>query len=517
MKEDNPFIYVPEDDQEFSVDDDFPKWKQLPAADRTVDVSITILVSPDRDAGLYQFIIRQLSLEDTSTNLEVTVSVLASNAPGQHVEVTVNEQRFDGLPAQEVLQRMRASKSILFHNSTQQDYRRQLGDGFGQLPELSGDNAPLLESAQRTVDESLAKIVEGHQKELEALLGRLEKKYHVRLSLPKFNFNYLPFRLTLGERQYNVPLGNWGSGTQNRTLILLTLFTAKQISDAQTSTSKITPVIVIEEPESFLHPAAQAEFGRVLVDLAEEFQVQVITTTHSPYLLSIKSPESNILLQRRRDQEQLLETEVVCTSGENWMGPFGLALGLESAEFEPWKDLFLSESDAILLVEGDTDREYFGLLRDPAHGDNQLKFNGDIFSYDGKGSLSNTVLLNFIKNRYKRMFVTFDLDAKDIVSKTFRSLGFEAGRHFAPVGIDAAGKRDIEGLLPDSVRKSVYSANDDVVQIAVSGTNSERKDAKRKLKRLLLDEFKATATPGDEHYGGFYEIVDLVNSALNER
>jgi hypothetical protein len=37
---------------------------------------------------------------------------------------------------------------------------------------------------------------------------------------------------------------------------------------------------MIEEPECFLHPSAQAEFGRILRDLAEEFQVQVIITTH---------------------------------------------------------------------------------------------------------------------------------------------------------------------------------------------------------------------------------------------
>jgi len=48
--------------------------------------------------------------------------------------------------------------------------------------------------------------------------------------------------------------------------------------ESEPSASKITPVIIIEEPESFLHPSAQAEFGRVLHDFAEEFQVQVIVT-----------------------------------------------------------------------------------------------------------------------------------------------------------------------------------------------------------------------------------------------
>lgn len=426
----------------------------------------------------------------------------------------MDETTFDGLEAHEVLQRIRTSSSILFHNSTQPDLRRRFGGGFGQLTELSEETASILESAQKSVDESLANFVEGHQKELEALLGRLEKKYHVRLSLPSLNFKSLPFRLTLGERRYNVPLDNWGSGTQNRTLILLTLFRAKQISESRASTSKITPVIVIEEPESFLHPAAQAEFGRILVDLAEEFEVQVIATTHSPYLLSIKTPESNVLLQRRADDEQVLETDVVNTSGKDWMKPFGLALGLNANEFRPWRDLFMSDSNAILLVEGATDKEYFTLLRDSVHGRKRLRLKGEIVAYEGKDSLKNTVLLNFIKNRYRRIFITFDLDAKEDLDKRLRALGFEPKKHFAPVGVDSPGKKNIEGLLPDSVRKSVFGKHDELVQVAMHGASKEQRDARSRLKRLQLEEFKKTAAPGTEYYGGFYKLVNLMNRAL---
>ncbi|MCB2037157.1 MAG: AAA family ATPase [Ottowia sp.] len=92
-------------------------------------------------------------------------------------------------------------------------------------------------------------------------------------------------------------MDNWGSGTQNRTLILHRLFRAKQLSETEASASKLTPLIVIEEPESFLHPYAQAEFGRVLQDLAGEFGVQVIVTTHSPYLLSLTVDSSAQLSQ----------------------------------------------------------------------------------------------------------------------------------------------------------------------------------------------------------------------------
>lgn len=128
----------------------------------------------------------------------------------------------------------------------------------------------------------------------------------------------------------------------------------------------------------------------MLQDLAEEFQVQVITTTHSPYLLNMKDPASNILLCRRVTYKQLRETECVETKGENWMAPFGQALGLSAEEFMPWKSLILSDAEEVLLVEGDTDKEYFEMLRDEAHGENRLLLKGEIISYEGTGSLSNS-------------------------------------------------------------------------------------------------------------------------------
>jgi hypothetical protein len=96
-------------------------------------------------------------------------------------------------------------------------------------------------------------------------------------------------------------------------MILMTLFRARQTSQSEASASKITPIIVIEEPESFLHPSAQAEFGRILQDLSAEFQVQVIVTTHSPYMLSKEKPTSNLLLERSTSYGQLRETRLVDT------------------------------------------------------------------------------------------------------------------------------------------------------------------------------------------------------------
>ena len=71
------------------------------------------------------------------------------------------------------------------------------------------------------------------------------------------------------------------------------------------------------------------------------------------------------------------------------MSPFGQALGMNSEEFKPWKKLFGSNSEAIFLVEGETDRKYFEMLRDPVHGINALEFDGEIIAYDGAGTLKH--------------------------------------------------------------------------------------------------------------------------------
>jgi len=519
MKEESPFPFTAfVDDEELSIKQDYPKWKKNPQDGQQIRFEMDLEVDNERDTGFYQFLTKQLSLDSPATKLLVDIVVTyAGDKRDPEVTVQCAGNTYEGLDAQQVLKQLQTSRSVLFHNSTQVDprvlFRHHVG---GVIRAESPEHEKLVSGMKTTVNRGLKKISRTHQEELESLLGRLETKYRVGLSMPAFDFSSIPFGVTLGQKMFEVPLDDWGSGTKNRTLILMTLFRAKQLSESEASAGKLTPVIVIEEPESFLHPSAQAEFGRVLHDLAEEFKVQVIVTTHSPYLLSLHSPSSNILLGRHVRYKQLQETERVDTSGENWMAPFGQALGLETEEFKPWKRLLLVGSDAILLVEGETDKEYFEMLRDSTHGANCLAFTGEVVSYGGTGSLSNSILLRFIKNRYRRLFVTFDLDAEEQVAKSLKALQLEKKRHFAPVGVNTAGKRCIEGLLPESVTRAVYASNSSLVQEATRGTKDEQKSAKNKLKRLLLDEFKKHASSGEEYFGRFYPLVKVINKALCE-
>ena len=516
-KEMSPTPIVYDEEDELSLKNDYPKWKEAERSKREIVLSLSLVLDQKRDVGFYQFVTKQLSIDPAPETLELTIeqSYRAEKAE-PFVRVTALGNVHEDLNAQQVVEKFQTARTVLFHNSaaTSNVLVYPGRSVAGLIREITLQHESLITSMKQTVNRVLAKISKTQQAEFENLLGRLQTKYKVGLSVPAFNFDYLPFSMTLGEKKFAVPLDDWGSGTRNRTMILMALFRARQIADAEASAAKITPVTIIEEPESFLHPSAQAEFGRVLQDLSEELGVQVIVTTHSPYLLDLKTPASNILLRRRTAYKQLRDTERVDTTGENWMAPFGQALGLEADEFRPWKKLLLSDSDAILLVEGDTDREYFEMLRDAAHGANRLNFRGDIVPYEGTGSLSNNILLRFVKNRYQRMFVTFDLDATDRIEKTLNGLQLEKGRHYMPVGVASPGKRNIEGLLPDSVTMSVFAANASLVQAATAGTKEEQENAKSRLKKLMLEEFKTKATPSADYFGNFYQLAKAINKAL---
>lgn len=515
---------VKEDDSDFpffeeqpvSLRNDYPKWLDTENLKREIVIQIAIVLDKERDAGFYQFAIKQLEVGTQEQQLELSILVTYKANAQTHIRVTLLGKDYTDVNAQEILKKLQSSRGILFHNSTQSDPRFAFprgGSAGGYIREITGQHETLITSMKKTLNKGLAKISKAEQTGFEDLLGRLQTKYKVSLTVPTFDFGFLPYAISLGQKTFEVPLGDWGSGTRNRTLILLALFRAKQIAESEASASKVTPVIIVEEPESFLHPSAQAELGRILHDLSKEFDVQVIVTTHSPYLLSMDTPSSNILLGRRIEKKQLKETERVNTSGEEWMAPFVHSLGLNTEEFKPWKTLLFSPSDAVLLLEGETDKEYFTLLKDAAHGANQLRFSGEIIAYDGKDNLQNSVLLRFIKNRYRALFVTFDLDAAESLVKALNGLQLEKGKHYLAVGLDAPGKKNIEGLLPDSVTNAVFGSNAALVQQATNGSKDERKSARNKLKRLLLDEFKKTAKPGAEYYGNFYPLVKTINKA----
>lgn len=513
------------EDQEIVFKRDFTRWKQSDGEGmEPILLTVDFEFNAARDFSLVTFVDRFTEKNSQTQHKE------PSDTRTLHLEITINPQdreskakvevdgdALDELASQEVFAKIRTATTLVFHDSTATHHRYYRPRVHGYIEDLPTHDQDNLRKKQKTLTNAMKKVLERQRAELTSLIGRLGEKYEIDLSMPDVSFLSIPFGISLGEKDFAIPLDEWGSGTRNQTLILKRMFDARRAAENPTSTDRLTPVMIVEEPEAFLHPLAQARFGRVLQDLAGELQIQILATTHSPYMLSHKEPTANVLLSRRVHRKiKLRETQHVPTSGPDWKKPYEHALGVIGPEFDLFREAIFTSSNAILLVEGEIDKSYLEMLMGDEHGSSKLDIPGEIYSYGGWSTLQNNVLLKFIKERFSVVVVTVDLDAVTKVEKSLEHLGFEKDKSFIPVGLDQPGKRFIEGLLPDDVKQSVRARNAELINAMESDDKDEVKKAKESLKKLYLEEFRKVAVAGRKHFGGLYSLATKINKTLSD-
>lgn len=432
--------------------------------------------------------------------------------------VSVNGKEMDNFNSDAIHQKLLSSNLAFMHNSAENELGI-LGYGGRLIQEMMFSKAEKdqIAAEQKKIKNKIKKIAKNHKTELSQLLGHLEDKYEVEFTIPDgYLSGSFPFGVNLKDKNVEVPLNDWGSGTRNRTQIMMSILQANRIGSNDSDESRITPIVLIEEPESFLHPSAQAEFGRVLRDLANELRIQVIVTTHSPYMLCQINFKSNILLDRRVSRRKLMQTEVVDVVEENWMTPFSNILGLDNNEFSAWKSVLNQESGNVLLVEGELDKAYIDhivSLEKPGFG---IPGVIELVPYKGKDALKNTVLLKFILGKFRNTLITFDLDAKLELSSTMAQLSLKEGIDFYVVGLNQPGKECIEGLVPERILSKVYGENPDLVMQLQAQDGKQRKSAKSELKRKILEEFTLHRDYSIDELSPFKPLFEFIRKN-NER
>jgi predicted ATP-dependent endonuclease of OLD family len=466
-----------------------------------------VTVSPDEDPGLFQFIEKFNGADLPKHDAELRVQVTHRASDETLCTCWVNDKELSTYASKEVLQKLKSSNLAFMHDSAHA-FSPLYGSGGHHLHELTftADELKAIADQLASVQKKIKNISKAHKTELSQLLGHLEEKYEVDFSIPEGMFTgSIPFAVNLRDKNVDIPLNDWGSGTKNRTQIMMSILQATRIR-SKPDENKITPIILIEEPESFLHPSAQAEFGRVLIDLANELKIQTIVTTHSPYMLCQSNIQSNVLLGRRSTNRKTKSTEVIEVKDENWMEPFGSILGLNNAEFSPWKDVLFSGKQCVLLVEGNIDKSYFEHIHSLNFDHLVLPKGLEIVPYEGKDALKNSILLKFIIDKFKKVLVTFDLDAKLELEKTMTQVGLVENKGFFAIGLTKPGKQCIEGLLPERILAKVHAENTDLVMALTSAEGKDRKSAKGAMKQKLLAEFKADKTVTREELKPFFPV-----------
>lgn len=172
------------------------------------------------------------------------------------------------------------------------------------------------------------------------------------------------------------------------------------------------------------------------------------------------------------------------------MIPFADNLGLVPSEFVGLESIFRSKQSKIILVEGETDLQYFEHIRHTYPKICGLSTDVEFVPYGGKDTLKNTHMLKFIVSRFEKVYITFDLDADSEVRPFLEKIGLEKKRDFLAVGLPKRGLNCVEGLLPADLRSRVYAREHEVIDQITSGDQKARNSARAKLKGILLDEFK---------------------------
>ena len=162
-----------------------------------------------------------------------------------------------------------------------------------------------------------------------------------------------------------------------------------------------TNILLIEEPELFLHPTAIRSTRNLLYELAESSEFQILCATHSPIMIDIKRPHNSlvrIVKDRQYGSLAYQVSELLTTIGM-----------MEDFNPHVCESFF---ADKVILVEGNTEAIIIKLLIERFGRDcnNQIADGLHIVNCNGKATIPGFQnVLNHFKIDY---FVFHDCDSE---------------------------------------------------------------------------------------------------------
>ncbi len=156
------------------------------------------------------------------------------------------------------------------------------------------------------------------------------------------------------------PLSNQGSGLQRTFLwsAIEALSNSGQLKKSRKAITNAEPrILLVEEPESFLHPPAIRAARESLYRISELENWQVMITTHSPVFIDVSKPHTTIV---RVDYCEQSGTRTFSTDKANFSNDERERLHMIRACNPSVNEFFFS--DNVILVEGETEQAIFNTL-----------------------------------------------------------------------------------------------------------------------------------------------------------
>ena len=157
------------------------------------------------------------------------------------------------------------------------------------------------------------------------------------------------------------PLANQGSGLQRAFLwsaIEALADTGKMKSGRSTIESEKPKMLLVEEPESFLHPPAVRLAREALYKIAELDNWQVMITTHSPILIDVSKPHTTIIRVEKNEGA----TKIFSTEKAQFSDKERERLQMIRNCHPTINEFFFANK--VILVEGDTEQVTFSQVKE---------------------------------------------------------------------------------------------------------------------------------------------------------
>ena len=157
------------------------------------------------------------------------------------------------------------------------------------------------------------------------------------------------------------PLANQGSGLQRAFLwsaIEALADTGKMKSGRSTIESEKPKMLLVEEPESFLHPPAVRLAREALYKIAELDNWQVMITTHSPIFIDVSKPHTTIIRVEKNEGA----TKIFSTEKAQFSDKERERLQMIRNCHPTINEFFFANK--LILVEGDTEQVTFSQVKE---------------------------------------------------------------------------------------------------------------------------------------------------------
>lgn len=246
--------------------------------------------------------------------------------------------------------------------------------------------------------------------EISAYLGKLFPKHKIKFDAkPEADLEsaYQPFKnsadLLMGpEDGYFSTIQHQGSGAR-RTLLWAAL---KYLSESKDGKGSRPHVLLLDEPEICLHPAAIREARSILYDLPSSGNWQVMITSHSPIFIDLSKDNTTIIRVFRDDDEGGVKSTTLYR-------PERAQLDVDDKKnlkllniCDPYVHEFFFGGKQI-IVEGDTEYTAFSMIKEIYPNDYK---DVQIIRARGKGIIPS--IAKVLKQFSKSFFILHDTDTE---------------------------------------------------------------------------------------------------------